>query len=37
MGNFSGERKTCTSVKNLQKLSKKLNKHKCLKTKNGTV
>ena len=34
MGNFSGERKTCTSENSLQKLSKKPNKHKCLKTKN---
>ena len=33
MGNFSGERKTCTSENSLQKLSKKTNKHKCLKTK----
>ena len=37
MGNFSGERKTCTSEKSLQKLSKKTNKHKCLKAKNGTI
>ena len=37
MGNFSGERKTCTSKNNLQNLSKKPNKHKCLKTKNGTI
>ena len=37
MGNFSGERKTCTSKNSLQKLSKKPNKHKCLKTKNGTI
>ena len=37
MGNFSGERKTCTSEVSLQKLSKKPNKHKCLKTKNGTI
>ena len=37
MGNFSGERKTCTSENSLQKLSKKPNKHKCLKTKNGTI
>ena len=36
MGNFNGERKTCTSENSLQKLSKKPNKHKCLKTKNGT-
>ena len=28
--------KTCTSENSLQKLSKKPNKHKCLKTKNGT-
>ena len=34
---FSGERKTCTSENSLQKLSKKPNKHKCLKTKNGTI
>ena len=41
MGNFSGERKTCTSggggENSLQKLSKKTNKHKCLKTKNCTI
>ena len=37
MGNFSGERKTCTSENSLQKLSKKPNKHKCLKTKNGAI
>ena len=37
MGNFSGERKTCTNENSLQKLSKKPNKHKCLKTKNGTI
>ena len=37
MGNFSGERKTCTSENSLQKPSKKSNKHKCLKTKNGTI
>ena len=37
MGNFSGERKTYTSENCLQKLSKKPNKHKCLKTKNGTI
>ena len=37
MGNFSGERKTCTSENSLQKLSKKPNKHKCLKTKKGTI
>ena len=37
MGNFRGERKTCTSENTLQKLSKKTNKHKCLKTKNGTI
>ena len=37
MGNISGERKTCTSENSLQKLSKKPNKHKCLKTKNGTI
>ena len=36
MGNLSGERKTCTSENSLQKQSKKPNKHKCLKTKNGT-
>ena len=35
MGNFSGERKTCTSENSLQKLSKKPNKHKCLKTKTA--
>ena len=35
MGNFSGERKTCTSENSLQKLSKKTNKHKYLKTKSG--
>ena len=29
MGNFSGERKTCTSENSLQKLSKKPNKHNC--------
>ena len=29
--------KTCTSENSLQKLSKKPNKHKCLKTKNGTI
>ena len=33
MGNFSGERKTCTSENSLQKLSKKPNKHKCLNAK----
>ena len=37
MGNLSGERKTCTSENSLQKLSKKTNKHKCLKTKVGTI
>ena len=37
MGNFSGEIKTCTSENSLQKLSKKPNKHKCVKTKNGTI
>ena len=37
MGNFSGVRKTCTSENSLQKLSKKPNKHKCLKTKNCTI
>ena len=37
MGNFSGERKTCTSENSLQKLSKKTNKHECLKTKNGII
>ena len=37
MGNFGGERKTCTSENSLQKLSKKSNKHKCPKTKNGTI
>ena len=37
MGNFSGERKTCTSENSLQKPSKKKNKHKYLKTKNGTI
>ena len=37
MGNFSGERKMRTSENSLQKLSKKPNKHKCLKTKNGTI
>ena len=37
MGNLSGERKTYTSENSLQKLSKKPNKHKCLKTKNGTI
>ena len=37
MGNFSSERKTCTSENSHQKLSKKPNKHKCLKTKNGTI
>ena len=37
MGNVSGERKTCTSENSLQKLSKKPNKHKCPKTKNGTI
>ena len=37
LGNFSGERKTCTSENSLQKLSKKPNKHKCLKTKNSTI
>ena len=35
MGNFSCERKTCTSENSLQKLSKKPNKHKCIKTKNA--
>ena len=35
MGNFSGERKTCTSENSLQKLSKKPNKHKCLKLKTA--
>ena len=34
MGNFSGQRKTFTSENSLQKL---LKKHKCLKTKNGTI
>ena len=37
MGNFSRERKTCTSENSLQKLSKKTNEHKCPKTKNGTI
>ena len=37
LGNISGERRTCTSENSLQKLSKKPNKHKCLKTKNGTI
>ena len=37
MGNISGERKTYTSENSLQKLSKKPNKHKCLKTKNDTI
>ena len=37
MGNVSGERKTCTSKNSLQKLWKKPNKHKCPKTKNGTI
>ena len=37
MGNFSGERQTCTSENSLQKLSKKTNKHKYHKTKNGTI
>ena len=37
MGNVSVERKTCTSENSLQKLSKKPNKHKCPKTKNGTI
>ena len=37
MGNFSSARKTCTSENSLQKLSKKPNKHKCLKIKNGTI
>ena len=37
MGNYRGERKTCTSENSLQKLSKKPNKHKCPKTKNGTI
>ena len=35
MGNFSGERKTCTSENSLQKLSKKPNKHKFLKLKTA--
>ena len=35
MGNFSGERKTYTRENKLQKLSKKPNKHKCLKTKKA--
>ena len=35
MENFSGERKTCTSENSLQKLSKKPNKHKFLKTKTA--
>ena len=29
--------KPCTSENSLQKLSKNPNKHKCLKTKNGTI
>ena len=37
MGYVSGERKTCTIENSLQKLSKKPNKHKCPKTKNGTI
>ena len=37
MGNVSGERKTGTSENSLQKLSKKPNKHKCPKTKNGPI
>ena len=37
MGHVSGERKTCTGENTLQKQSKKPNKHKCPKTKNGTI
>ena len=37
MGNVSSERKTCTCENSLQKLSKEPNKHKCPKTKNGTI
>ena len=33
----NGERKTCTRENSLQKLSKEPNKHKCPKTKNGTI
>ena len=34
---LAGERKTCTCENSLQKLSKEPNKHKCPKTKNGTI
>ena len=37
MGNVSGERKMSTRENSLQKLSKEPNKHKCPKTKNGTI
>ena len=37
MGNVIGERKTGTNENSLQKLSKKPNKHKFPKTKNGTI
>ena len=37
MGNFSSERKMCTSENSFQKLLKKPNKHKCPKTKNSTI
>ena len=37
MGNVSGERKTRTRENSLQKLSKEPNKHKCPKTKNGSI
>ena len=37
MGNVSSERKTGSSENSLPKLLKKPNKHKCPKTKNGTI
>ena len=37
MGNVSGERKSCTRENRLQNLSKEPNKHKCPKTKTGTM
>ena len=37
MGKVRGERKTCTRENSLQKLSEDPNKHKCPKTKKGTI
>ena len=37
MRNVRGERKTYTRENSLQNLSEEPNKHKCLKTKKGTI